>query len=40
MKGENYEYLEHSINRSRRRHSCRGINIEENETVKPAKHLQ
>lgn len=40
MKGENYGYLEHSINRSRRRRYCRGISIEKNEIVKPAKHLQ
>jgi len=40
MKGENYEYLEHNINCRRRRHSCRGINNEKNEIVKPAKHLQ
>ena len=40
MKGKNYEYLEHSIDRSRRRRSCRGISNEKNEIVKPAKHLQ
>jgi len=40
MKGENYEYLDDSINCRRRRPSCRGINIEENEIVKPAKHIQ
>jgi len=40
MKGENYEYVELYFDRRRRRHYCRGINIEKNEIVKPAKHLQ
>ena len=40
MKGENYGYLEHSINRRRRCCPCRGIRNEENEIVKPAKHFQ
>jgi len=40
MKGENYGYLEHCINRRRRCYPCRGIHNKENEIVKPAKHLQ
>ncbi len=41
MKGENYGYLEHSINCRRRCHSCRGIDIEENEiAVTAARYLQ
>ncbi len=40
MKGENYGYLEYSIDRRRRCYPCRCISIEKNEIVKPAKHLQ
>jgi len=40
MKGENYGYLEHSINRRRRCYSRRGIDNEKNEIVKLTKHLQ
>jgi hypothetical protein len=37
MKGESYGYLEHYINRRRRRYSCCGIDNEENEIVKTSK---
>ncbi len=40
MKGENYEYLDDCMYRRCRYCYCRGISNEENEIVKPAKHLQ
>jgi len=40
MKGENYGYLEYSINRRRRCYSRRSIDNEKNEIIRRKKHLQ